>query len=136
MKYSTRYCTLLAFLLLILSHQTFPQTHNNTGQKIYSQFSPPVFETISIEDGLPENSVTCILQDYLGYMWFGTQNGLAKYDGYSMTVYKPDKANNKSISGGIIICPFEDNSLVMEYARTKGPSRSSGFFSPSMIFWI
>jgi ligand-binding sensor domain-containing protein len=56
-------------------------------------------------------------------MWFGTQNGLAKYDGYSMTVYKPDKANNKSISGGIIICPFEDNNKTLWVGTLNGLNR-------------
>ena len=80
-------------------------------------------KTISIEDGLPDNSVTCILQDYLGYMWFGTQNGLAKYDGYSMTVYKPDTANNKSISGSVIINLFEDSNKTLWVGTLNGLNR-------------
>jgi signal transduction histidine kinase/ligand-binding sensor domain-containing protein len=50
------------------------------------------FERISIADGLSQSVVTAILQDQQGFMWFGTQGGLNKYDGYQFTVYehKPD----------------------------------------------
>jgi signal transduction histidine kinase/ligand-binding sensor domain-containing protein len=51
------------------------------------------FEHLTVADGLPENSVTCILQDHLGFMWMGTQNGLVRYDGTKMVSfqYNPDK---------------------------------------------
>ena len=45
------------------------------------------FEHLSVADGLPENSVTCMLQDHLGFMWLGTQNGLARYDGNRITSF-------------------------------------------------
>jgi ligand-binding sensor domain-containing protein len=63
-------------------------------QNIYSQFNAPGFENITVKDGLPENSVTCIHQGYLGYFWFGTLNGLARYDVYSMQVFQPDENKN------------------------------------------
>ena len=51
------------------------------------------FEHLTVADGLPENSVRCILQDHLGYIWMGTQSGLVRYDGNKMTSfpYSPDK---------------------------------------------
>ena len=50
------------------------------------------FDRITTENilrikGLSQNSVSCILQDTEGYMWFGTWDGLNKYDGYEFTVY-------------------------------------------------
>jgi signal transduction histidine kinase/ligand-binding sensor domain-containing protein/DNA-binding response OmpR family regulator len=80
---------------------SFPQANN-------PQFQTPVFKNISIEDGLPENSVTCILQDYLGYLWLGTQNGLVKYDGYSMKIFQPEENNPGSISSRRIATIYED----------------------------
>ena len=113
MRKSKRYSGLLFFLILVVSYQAFPQ--NN-----YNQLPSPVFETLSVEDGLPENSVICILQDHLGYMWFGTQNGLVKYDGYSMTVYKPDTDSDKSISGKEIVTLFEDSKKTLWIGTLKG----------------
>jgi signal transduction histidine kinase/ligand-binding sensor domain-containing protein/DNA-binding response OmpR family regulator len=81
---------------------SFPQIKN-------IQISTLVFEDINIEHGLPENSVTCILQDYLGYLWLGTQNGLVRYDGYTMKVFKPQKDIPGSISSGVIVKIYEDN---------------------------
>ncbi|HBF49757.1 MAG TPA: hypothetical protein DDX04_04565, partial [Massilia sp.] len=46
------------------------------------------FERLSIEHGLTQESVLTILQDRQGYMWFGTQAGLNRYDGYRITTYR------------------------------------------------
>ena len=89
-------------------------------QNIFSQFTTPVFEYLSSEDGLPENSVTCILQDHLGYLWLGTQNGLVKYDGYSMQVYVPEKNDSTSISDGYILTIFEDKNNTLWIGTTNG----------------
>ncbi len=111
---------LSALLILFLSHQTFPQTPIRAGQEIYTQFTPPVFQNITIKDGLPENSVTCILQDYLGYLWFGTQNGLVKYDGYSMKVFQPEANNSNSISDRGIVTVYEDKNKTLWIGTLNG----------------
>ena len=51
------------------------------------------FEHLTVADGLPENSVRCMLQDHLGYIWMGTQSGLVRYDGNKLISfpYSPDK---------------------------------------------
>lgn len=41
------------------------------------------FDRISIEQGLSQSSVHVIFQDSRGFLWFGTQDGLNRYDGYS-----------------------------------------------------
>jgi len=46
------------------------------------------FKHLSEQDGLPHRGVNCIIQDRKGFMWFGSQ-GLCKYDGYRVKVYKP-----------------------------------------------
>ncbi|MGB5287635.1 MAG: two-component regulator propeller domain-containing protein, partial [Ignavibacteriaceae bacterium] len=70
----------------------------------------PVFEQLTIADGLPENSVYAILQDRFGYLWLGTQNGLVRYDGYSMKVYTRDPDDSLSISDRTITAIYEDRS--------------------------
>ncbi len=49
---------------------------------------PPRFTRLSVEDGLSQSSVQHILQDRLGFLWFGTQEGLNRYDGYRFTVHR------------------------------------------------
>ena len=50
----------------------------------YSQKIP--FDNYSIKDGLPSNYITDIIQDSKGYIWFGTQNGVSKFDGYNFRI--------------------------------------------------
>jgi len=67
------------------------------------------FRNISLEEGLSQSVISCILQDSKGFMWFGTQDGLNKYDGYSFKVYRPDPENPKSISNNTINALHEDH---------------------------
>ena len=68
------------------------------------------FDHIAVEDGLSRNTVLCILQDREGFMWFGTREGLNKYDGYQFTVYKRDIYDSTSISDNWISTMMEDQS--------------------------
>jgi len=66
------------------------------------------FEHIGTEAGLSQSNVTCILEDSRGFMWFGTRDGLDKYDGYQFTVYKSIEGDQKSISNNFITGLIED----------------------------
>ena len=66
------------------------------------------FEHLTIEQGLSQNSVKCIYQDSKGYIWFGTEDGLNRYDGYSFSVFRPKLDDTTSISDIIISSIFED----------------------------
>lgn len=66
------------------------------------------FKHINRNDGLSQSNVTCILQDHKGFMWFGTRDGLNRYDGYTITVYRNDPANTRSISHNYIRTIYED----------------------------
>ena len=59
-------------------------------------------------DGLPHNVVTCLFQDSRGYLWVGTLNGLAKYDGYNFTTYRRKAGDSNSLSGSIVTAITED----------------------------
>jgi ligand-binding sensor domain-containing protein len=66
------------------------------------------FEHIGIEEGLSNNKVKAILQDRKGYLWFGTMDGLNKYDGYSFTKYQFDPFDSSSLSQNTIYTIWED----------------------------
>ncbi len=66
------------------------------------------FERLSIEQGLSQSAVKCILQDRKGFMWFATADGLNKYDGYRFTVYKNDPNSPNSLSDNDVKSIYED----------------------------
>ncbi|OQY46611.1 MAG: hypothetical protein B6242_07285 [Anaerolineaceae bacterium 4572_78] len=71
------------------------------------------FDNINIRDGLSQSSVYAILQDRQGFMWFGTQDGLNKYDGYDFTVFKRDPDDSNSLSGNWITSIYEDTAGII-----------------------
>jgi two-component system sensor histidine kinase ChiS len=70
------------------------------------QSKSPVYhvEYLTIDDGLSQGSVNCILQDSTGFLWFGTQDGLNRYDGCEFKIFKN--------------LPFDSNSLSHNWIQT------------------
>lgn len=66
------------------------------------------FEHLTVADGLPEISVLSMLQDHLGYIWLGTQNGLVRYDGNKMTTFQYNPRNPNSLKGKQVRALHED----------------------------
>ena len=67
------------------------------------------FQHLSLEEGLSQSTVYAILQDSKGFMWFGTQDGLNKYDGYQFTIYRHNPQNAKSLSHNEVFTLYEDS---------------------------
>lgn len=67
-----------------------------------------IFKQIKIEDGLSQSSIFCMLQDSKGYLWFGTANGLNRYDGYNFLVFSNNPTDSNSISDNGILALHED----------------------------
>lgn len=82
---------LLFFIVGILTHPLCAQ-----------QVKPISFVHIGLEEGLSQSTVFDITQDKKGNMWFATNNGLNKFDGYNFTVYQNDEQNPHSIGCDII----------------------------------
>src|SRR5678815_2357792 len=66
------------------------------------------FDHLNIEQGLSQSSVNVIFQDSRGFMWFGTEDGLNRYDGYNFKTYKPDPDVPSSLSDRWITAITED----------------------------
>jgi two-component system, sensor histidine kinase ChiS len=67
------------------------------------------FQHIGTKQGLPQSTVNAIFQDTRGYMWFGTYDGLSRYDGYQFVTFKNDPSNELSISNNIVTSIIEDH---------------------------
>jgi len=86
----------LIFILLSLSTLAVP------GQDINLRF-----QHITSEQGLSQNTIDCIMQDSRGFMWFGTWNGLNRFDGYNFLVYKSENQQH-GLSNNFIYSICED----------------------------
>lgn len=81
------------------------------------------FRHLSIRDGLSQSIVNCILQDRNGFMWFGTYNGLNKYDGRRFTIYQNSDRNSGSLSHNNVHSLYEDRDGVLWVGTEGGLNR-------------
>ncbi len=68
------------------------------------------FTSITTRDGLLSNSVNAILKDHYGLMWFGTDDGLNKFDGTNFTVYRYQPGDTTSLRTNEVLALHEDRS--------------------------
>ncbi len=88
---------LLQVFLLAVSFNSF-------SQKVHLKF-----EHLGNREGLSNSNVICMLQGSRGFMWFGTRDGLNKYDGYSFTIYRNIQGDKNSLSNNQISDIVEDS---------------------------
>jgi len=86
---------LIAVLILISARR----------QAIAQEFK---FEYLTVKDGLAQNTVSSIVKDNDGFMWFGTWNGLCRYDGYKFRVYNSIPGDSTSIANNRIHYIYKD----------------------------
>lgn len=95
----------------------------NFNQRSHAQNENLHFEHIGFEEGLLNENITAILQDSIGYLWFGTADGLYKYDGYSFTKYQLDPFDPNSLSQNLIYTLYEDKNGSIWMATYEGLCR-------------
>lgn len=78
------------------------------------------FSNLSLKDGLSQLSVLKIYQDSKGYMWFGTRNGLNKYDGNKMVVYKHHNEDSLSLCDNHVTSLIEDDQHCLWIGTSHG----------------
>ncbi len=94
-----RFLKLLPFLCFI----AFPQP--STGE---SSLPQPAFRILNTTEGLPTSEIQKVFQDSEGFMWFATRNGLCRYDGYRITVFRSDLPNSHRLTDNNIFCLGDD----------------------------
>jgi ligand-binding sensor domain-containing protein/signal transduction histidine kinase/DNA-binding response OmpR family regulator len=81
------------------------------------------FTHISNEEGISNSTIESIFQDSLGFIWFGTRDGLNRYDGNEIMVYRNDPADSNSLSDNFIRCIYEDRHHHLWVGTTNGLNR-------------
>jgi len=79
------------------------------GTYLYSQSPDIQFEHLTIKEGLSHNTVYCIAQDHQGFMWFGTKDGLNRYDGRNFKIFQHDPSDSNSLVNNLINTIFVDS---------------------------
>ena len=100
---------LLIFTLVILP-----------GSILQAQIPENRFNHFTSSEGLSQGFVLGIIQDSQGFMWFGTADGLNKYDGYTFTVYKNNPDDPKSLSNNFIHGLLEEDDRFIWVATYGG----------------
>jgi len=78
------------------------------------------FQNISSEQGLSQSAVFGITQDSQGFMWFGTEEGANRYNGYEMRIFRPERGNPTTISNNWINCIIEDRQGKIWFGTDNG----------------
>ncbi len=92
---------IILFLFFILFELCFAQDNNLK------------FKHLLVEDGLSQTTANTIFQDSYGFMWFGTQDGLNRYDGYNFKIYSHETGNKNSLSNNYIWTIYEDSDGIL-----------------------
>ncbi len=74
---------------------------------VHAQTFSYLCSVVTSEQGLSQNTIRAMVQDRQGFLWFATDDGLNRYDGYSFTVFKPARGRN-SISGNMVTTLLQD----------------------------
>lgn len=78
------------------------------------------FRNYSNESGLSHNTVYCCLQDSRNFMWFGTKDGLNRFDGHVFKIYRHRAGDRTSIKHNYINCLYEDKDGLIWIGTDKG----------------
>jgi ligand-binding sensor domain-containing protein len=73
---------------------------------------------LTMQEGLSDNRITCIFKDKTGFVWIGTKNGLNRYDGHELKIFKPEAGN--SLSNEVINDLAEDSKGRLWVATMNG----------------
>jgi ligand-binding sensor domain-containing protein/serine phosphatase RsbU (regulator of sigma subunit) len=82
--------------------------------------APAEFERISLREGLSQSVIEAIVQDRKGFLWFATEDGLNRYDGYGFTVYRYQPGNPRSLSYNEIKALYEDRAGILWVGTFEG----------------
>ncbi len=100
---------ILTFFAILCVTNLYPQANYNLH-----------FRKIGVDDGLSETTVFCILQDSRGFMWFGTKDGLNRYDGADFRLFRKDGRSDSSLGNNFIRSMIEGPEGVLYVGTDAG----------------
>jgi ligand-binding sensor domain-containing protein len=89
----------------------------------FAQQQNPKFRRLTTDQGLSQSHIGAILKDHKGFMWFASEDGLNRYDGYKFTHYKHDPENNNTINDSFVLDILEDKKGNLWVGTERGLDR-------------
>lgn len=89
-------------------------------KRVQGQTNTLRFNHITADDGLSNNAVYAVIQDAEGYMWFGTENGLNRYDGQQIRIYKHEPDNPRSLDNNWVTFLYLDSTGALWVCTSGG----------------
>lgn len=93
---------------------------------LHAADKPHYFKHYQVQHGLSNNIINCMLQDRSGFMWFGTRDGLNRFDGYSFRVFRDDADTPGSIGSSYVVSLAEDANGILWVGTYNGIFRYDG----------
>ena len=103
---------LLLFLLLGVTQSVWGRGAATPAQDALDLPEEGLFSSLSTRDGMSNSSVSGIVQDRMGFIWFGTQGGLDRYDGYSFKVFENRPFDATSLSNNQVQTLYLDGDVL------------------------
>jgi len=91
-----------------------------SGAKSFAQDPSLYFNKLTTVNGLSHNKVNCISEDKRGFIWIGTDDGLNRYDGNNIVIFRSQPGDTASLSGNIITSIFQDENEVFWITTSDG----------------
>lgn len=95
---------------------------------------PYYFRNYQVSDGISSNTITSILQDNRGFMWFGTRNGLNRFDGIQFKIFRNNSKDVNSIGSNSILSLYEDQQQHLWVGTYKGVYLYDAFHENFTLF--
>jgi ligand-binding sensor domain-containing protein/signal transduction histidine kinase/DNA-binding NarL/FixJ family response regulator len=89
----------------------------------YGQAPKLSFKHLGYQQGLSNSVIECIIEDNRGYMWFGTRDGLNRFDGHEITTFRHIQGDTTSINGNYITALYEDSRRRLWVGTLNGLNR-------------
>lgn len=101
---------IFAVLIILICNEVYPK----------SDF---VWRKLMVTDKLPTDEIRCVHQDKKGFVWFGTNNGLFRYDGYHVKLYRNTELNPFFLTSKTVTCLADDGNTTLWIGTKKGLNR-------------
>ncbi|MFN8206866.1 MAG: two-component regulator propeller domain-containing protein [Bacteroidales bacterium] len=93
---------------------------SSTSRELYSQFPSNISSTYTVDHGLAQSTVNCMLRDSRGFLWVGTCGGLSRFDGRGFLNFNDHPDSRNRVSDNFIRWLFEDDSANIWIGTQRG----------------